>query len=70
MFVHNTLLAYKIATSMNNGDIAKQIIVEKILDFGINSYSYVQNNKLKKKQPHRTEKAPPPLLGVMPLTSS
>lgn len=34
IFIHNTLLAYKISTSMKDGDIAKKIIVEKILDFG------------------------------------
>ncbi|GEM_PF-2615028 len=34
IFIHNTLLAYKISSSMENSDEAKKIIVQKILDFG------------------------------------
>ena len=35
IFIHNTLLAYKIAGSMKDADAAKHTIVEKILDFGL-----------------------------------
>lgn len=34
IFIHNTLLAYKISSSMESSDDAKKIIVQKILDFG------------------------------------
>lgn len=38
IFIHNTLLAYKIATSKKDADTTKQIIVEKILDFGYKTH--------------------------------
>ena len=41
IFIHNTLLAFKISTSMNVGDEAKKIIVEKILDFGFKTHNSV-----------------------------
>ncbi len=41
IFIHNTLLAYKISTSMNDADLAKKIIVEKILDFGFKTHGNI-----------------------------
>jgi hypothetical protein len=34
IFIHNALLSYKMATSMSDPDVAKKMIIEKILDFG------------------------------------
>lgn len=42
VFIHNALFAYKISNTMKESDLAKKIIVEKILEFGIASY---QENK-------------------------
>lgn len=48
IFIHNTLLAYKIATSMKDGDTTKKIIVEKILDFGFKTNTTIfEKRKLK-----------------------
>lgn len=41
IFIHNTLLAFKISTSMKDGDDAKKIIIEKILDFGFKNHHNV-----------------------------
>lgn len=51
MFIHNSLLAYKIANTMNDSDKAKEIIVGKILEFGISS---------NKQSVLKSKKAPPP----------
>lgn len=37
VFIHNALLAYKIAKSMKEPDLSKQLIIEKILEFGISA---------------------------------
>ncbi|HSI77619.1 MAG TPA: hypothetical protein VK957_17100 [Lunatimonas sp.] len=37
VFIHNALLAYKIANSMKEPDLSKQLIIEKILEFGISA---------------------------------
>lgn len=34
IFIHNALLSYKMASTMNEPDAAKKIIIEKILEFG------------------------------------
>ena len=34
IFIHNALLSYKMATSMEEPDTAKRMIIEKILEFG------------------------------------
>jgi hypothetical protein len=50
VFIHNALLAYKIATSMNEPDLSKQLIIEKILEFGISS-NPVEAKPMSKKTP-------------------
>ncbi|MCO5266082.1 MAG: hypothetical protein M9948_09435 [Lentimicrobium sp.] len=37
VFIHNTLLAFKISGSMKDADKARMLIVEKILEFGLNA---------------------------------
>lgn len=37
VFIHNALLAYKIANSMKEPDLSKRLIIEKILEFGISA---------------------------------
>ncbi|WP_158861152.1 TRADD-N-associated membrane domain-containing protein [Lunatibacter salilacus] len=37
VFIHNALLAYKISKSMKEPDLSKQLIIEKILEFGISA---------------------------------
>ena len=37
IFIHNSLFAYKISESMEKPDRAKQIIIEKILEFGLSN---------------------------------
>lgn len=37
VFIHNALLAYKIATSMKEPELSKKLIIEKILEFGISA---------------------------------
>jgi hypothetical protein len=39
IFIHNTLLAFKLSESMTDGDAAKKVIIEKILDFGFKANS-------------------------------
>lgn len=50
IFIHNTLLAYKISTSMKDGDLAKKIIVQKILDFGFKTHGNIFDKKSLKPQ--------------------
>ncbi|WP_343635665.1 hypothetical protein [Fluviicola sp.] len=37
IFIHNSLLAFAISESMDNSDESKKIIIEKILEFGLNN---------------------------------
>lgn len=50
VFIHNALLAYKIATSMKEPDLSKQLIIEKILEFGISS-NPIEAKPMSKKTP-------------------
>jgi TRADD-N domain-containing protein len=48
VFIHNSLLAFRIAGTMKDPDRSKGLIVDKILDFGLNSYRPFTLNKEKK----------------------
>lgn len=51
VFIHNSLLAYKIATTMKNPDLSKQLIIEKILEFGISANPMAGKQSAKPKPP-------------------
>ncbi len=52
VFIHNALLAYKMARTMKEPDAAKTTIIEKILEFG---FSSIQVQKINAKTPAVTE---------------
>jgi hypothetical protein len=49
IFIHNALLAYKIANSMKEPDLSKKLIIEKILEFGISAHSMESNQSIGEK---------------------
>ncbi len=52
IFIHNALLSYKMATSMQDPDTAKKMIIEKILEFG--STAKVKPTPMQGKRPLET----------------